>query len=200
MSRNVTAATTDFCLFFIASVYVLASVSCSASITSLAVLLNISVYILHSVNLVEVLYATFNRSPILLLSPSISSEWNSAHISLFAHSRSALLLGWLTCFGTDAFSETWCSLAGTIQPAAQWTTATHAWPFDCYCIIILYPDWRIQHSINWYINFQAVNLTGSMKLTWLPVHWTLWSPVRICSRESTHVWVTFSSLRVVLRV
>lgn len=82
----------------------------------------------------------------------------------------------------------------------QWTTATHAWPFDCYCIILLYPDWRIQHSINWYINFQAVNLTGSMKLTRPPVHWTLWSPVRIRPRESTHVCVTFSSMRFVLRV
>jgi hypothetical protein len=56
-----------------------------------------------------------------------------------------------------------------MQPAAQWTTETHAWPFDWYCIILLYPNRRIQHSINWYINFQAVNITGSMKLTWPPV-------------------------------
>jgi hypothetical protein len=39
-----------------------------------------------------------------------------------------------------------------------------------------------------------------MKLRWPPVYWTLWSLVRIRSRECTYVCVTFSLLSVILRV
>jgi hypothetical protein len=95
----------------------------------------------------------------------------------------------------------WCSLAGTIQTAAQWTTATHAWPFDWYCIILLYytvpVKWsciillysgrRIQHSINWYIIFQVTDSTDSVRRTWPLVHWTLGSSVRIRPRECMYM-------------